>query len=173
MKKKMNLTAIIAVVMVAMSSINLVSCTADEEYGDLAFGTLANGMFTRSGENGGGTQQNKDTIENNYTPKFTEIEAGSVEFVHTINDTVKINVCVSWPKGIWALISPQITTSFVDDVDKDSEHEYYLTPSKVYWYTSSCVRGYVNYNTYDIVGRTYKIESDLFIARINVEYSEH
>lgn len=51
MKKKMNLIAIVAVVMVAVSSINLVSCTADDEYEDLRFGTLAEELNTRSAEN--------------------------------------------------------------------------------------------------------------------------
>ena len=47
MKKKFNLTAILAVVMVAMLSINLVSCTADDEYDNCFDGayTLAQGIF--------------------------------------------------------------------------------------------------------------------------------
>lgn len=71
MKKKMNLTAIIAVAMVAMSVLVLGSCNADDDYNEFDYGTLAKGMVTRSGETNSKPIESKnvakgDTIHEQY-----------------------------------------------------------------------------------------------------------
>jgi len=48
MKKKKNFAAIVAVVMVTFGTMWLTSCTADDEYGNFEFDTLAEGLVTRS-----------------------------------------------------------------------------------------------------------------------------
>jgi len=64
---KINLLAIKAIVIV--SAIGLTSCNADDEYFDIGYSTLAEGLFTRSGDPGG-------DIENPYNyPTKSEILA--------------------------------------------------------------------------------------------------
>jgi len=95
MKKKMNLTAI-AVVMVTMTATWLTSCTADE-YGDFAFGTLAEGMFTRSGDPGWGettpTSDNKMTVY--VLGKVFQFEIGGMRNAVTVDVSITVDTILN------------------------------------------------------------------------------
>lgn len=116
MNKKMNFAAIIAVVVVTLSAMWFTSCTADDEYGNFEFDTLAEGLVTRSGDPGGGESESQ---------ALWMIEEGETTETVTVTEIfMRFDFNIKWESGFLSNVHPDVSLN-AEPYNGSPNLEYY------------------------------------------------